>query len=64
MKKRLNKLLEITWLIIGISSLIALVYYYLNYGFDSIKPFLVIIPVSVVFYISRRKRGAKLEEEE
>ena len=63
MKKRLNKIFEIAWLIIGITSIIAAVYYYINYGLDPIKPLLLIIPVSAIFYYTRRQRGKKMESE-
>jgi len=63
-KKRLNKILEIAWLIIGISSIIAFVYYFFTYGFEPVKPLLLIIPVSAIFYYSRRQRGKKMESEE
>jgi len=63
-KKRLNKILEITWLLIGISSIVALVYYYLDGRIEHVKPLLFIIPVSVLFYISRRRRGKKMDSEE
>tara|TARA_B100000674_G_scaffold72871_1_gene50361 strand:- start:15930 stop:16124 length:195 start_codon:yes stop_codon:yes gene_type:complete len=63
-KKRLNKILEITWLLIGISSIVALVYYYLDGRIEDVKPLLFIVPVSVLFYISRRRRGKKMDSEE
>jgi len=60
-KKSLNKIFEITWLIIGFSSIIAFIYFYLNYGLEPVKPLLLIIPVSGVFYYSRRQRGKKMD---
>ncbi|MAS52682.1 MAG: hypothetical protein CMD20_05715 [Flavobacteriales bacterium] len=63
MKKRLNKIFEIAWLIIGISSIIAFIYYYFNYGLEPVKPLLLIIPVSGIFYYSRRQRGKKMDSE-
>jgi hypothetical protein len=61
-KKHLNKIFEIAWLIIGISSIIASVYYYFKYGLEPVKPLLLIIPVSGVFYYIRRKRGGKMNK--
>ena len=62
-KNRLNKIFEITWLIIGISSIIALVYYYFKFGLEPVKPLFIIIPVSGIFYYSRRKRGREIDKE-
>ena len=55
--------IEIAWLIIGISSIIAFIYYYFNYGLEPVKPLLLIIPVSGIFYYSRRQRGKKMDAE-
>tara|TARA_B100000768_G_C11017602_1_gene264746 strand:+ start:14 stop:208 length:195 start_codon:yes stop_codon:yes gene_type:complete len=63
-KKRLNKIFEIAWLFIGITSIIAGVYFYIKYGLEPIKPLLLITPVSAVFYYSRRQRGKKIESEQ
>ena len=62
-KKRLNKIFEIAWLLIGIVSIVASVYYYFNYGLEPVKPLLLIIPVSGIFYVIRRQRGKKMESE-
>tara|TARA_B100001094_G_C18123501_1_gene768156 strand:+ start:830 stop:1021 length:192 start_codon:yes stop_codon:yes gene_type:complete len=61
-KKRLNKIFEITWLSICLASTIAAAYYFINYGLKQIKPLLIIIPVSAFFYYSRRQRAKKIED--
>ncbi len=63
-KKRLNKIFEIAWLIICFSSIIAIIYYYFNYGLEPVKPLLLIAPISGLFYYSRRQRGKKMEKEQ
>jgi len=63
-KNRLNKILEYTWLAIVILTIIAFIYYYYNYGFQTVKPLIIIIPISIIFYLVRRKRSSKFEKEE
>jgi len=63
-KNHLNKILEYTWLAIAILAIIAFIYYYYNYGFHPVKPLIIIIPISIIFYLVRRQRSNKFEKEE
>jgi len=62
-KNRLNKIFEYTWLTIAVLAIIAFIYYYYNYGIQTVKPLIIIIPISITFYLIRRQRSSKFEKE-
>ena len=64
MKNRLNKILEYTWLTIAVLAIIAFIYYYYNYGIQTVKPLIIITPISIIFYLIGRQRSSKFEKEE
>ena len=63
MKQRLNKIFEILWLVIIILCIIGTAHYYIKYD-KWMKELLFMIPISIFFYIIRRRRGKNIKEDQ
>lgn len=63
-KKNLNKIMEVTWLLIAIFSLVTFAVVFYNHGWKPAQPMAIFFPIAVIFYFVRRKRSKALSEEE
>lgn len=62
--QRLNKFLEIFWLVVSIVSIILLVYVYTNIGFEDNLILLFFPIISVGMYVLRRSMSKRYKDQQ